>query len=407
MLKSNNERQSYKIGLLGLIMTSGNLGCQALSYGFVCILSQIANKERMFFDLYCFEDNNIDSVKEIFSSDRMTFHICYVPSIRSVGAFDKLQRRYKECDVVFDFTSGDSFSDIYGLERFISRSIRKQMVLRTRTPLVLGSQTYGPFINIITRLFASHIIKHSYAVVSRDSISCDRVLKLCGVEPIRTIDVACMLPYKREKGKETKRFRIGFNPSGLLWEGYMRREAVSFDYEELCVKLIDYFLNLENVDVFLVPHVIDANSDRGDNDLVSCRRLIKRFPKLNGYPIFENVLEAKNYIANLDMFIGSRMHATIGAISSGVPTIPVSYSVKFKGVFEDLGYNHTVEIARRSTDEVYNDIISRFDNYTILCEDAKKALEKIEKEKEMLLEKYSDIISSVLLCEDTEKNDND
>ena len=44
----------------------------------------------------------------------------------------------------------------------------------------------------------------------------------------------------------------------------------------------------------------------------------------------------------MDFFIGSRMHSTIASFSCGVPTVPVSYSRKFEGLFDSLGYEYVI-----------------------------------------------------------------
>jgi polysaccharide pyruvyl transferase WcaK-like protein len=47
--------------------------------------------------------------------------------------------------------------------------------------------------------------------------------------------------------------------------------------------------------------------------------------------------ELKWVISRLDWFAGARMHATIGAFSSGVPTLGLGYSDKARGVFDECG----------------------------------------------------------------------
>ena len=37
------------------------------------------------------------------------------------------------------------------------------------------------------------------------------------------------------------------------------------------------------------------------------------------------------------------MHSTIGAISTGVPVIPIAYSRKFNGLYDTLGYPYYVD----------------------------------------------------------------
>ena len=150
------------IGLMGLAFHSGNLGCSALSYSFMNILEDIAKQNNVRFD-----------VRIIFQSDDKTplkvqyENIDY--SFVRLGFKNKSHKKQtndaiRECDVVFDFTMGDSFTDIYGKERFIKRTMFKQMVLKQKTPLVLGSQTYGPYKSGICRAWAASVIKKSKEV---------------------------------------------------------------------------------------------------------------------------------------------------------------------------------------------------------------------------------------------------
>ena len=44
--------------------------------------------------------------------------------------------------------------------------------------------------------------------------------------------------------------------------------------------------------------------------------------------------EIKHEIARMDWFVGTRMHATIAALSTGVPAGEVAHSPKFRGISE-------------------------------------------------------------------------
>jgi polysaccharide pyruvyl transferase WcaK-like protein len=50
----------------------------------------------------------------------------------------------------------------------------------------------------------------------------------------------------------------------------------------------------------------------------------------------------KALIGRCDLFLGSRMHACIAAISQHVPTVGLAYSNKFRGVFESVGMREWV-----------------------------------------------------------------
>ncbi|MCP4070091.1 MAG: hypothetical protein GY741_17595, partial [Phycisphaeraceae bacterium] len=54
-------------------------------------------------------------------------------------------------------------------------------------------------------------------------------------------------------------------------------------------------------------------------------------------PIHLDQCEVKWVISNMDWFCGTRMHATIAALSTNVPTATIAYSDKAIGVFETCG----------------------------------------------------------------------
>src|SRR5690606_24264463 len=49
-----------------------------------------------------------------------------------------------------------------------------------------------------------------------------------------------------------------------------------------------------------------------------------------------NAAQIKAVISRLRFFIGARTHSTIAALSSGVPTISIAYSVKARGINRDI-----------------------------------------------------------------------
>src|SRR5690606_33179841 len=75
-------------------------------------------------------------------------------------------------------------------------------------------------------------------------------------------------------------------------------------------------------------------------------------------------VDAKSWISGLDAFVGSRMHATIAAFTSGVPTVPAAYSRKFAGFFGHVGYPVRVDLTTEGTDEAVAqtlDLVARRD----------------------------------------------
>jgi polysaccharide pyruvyl transferase WcaK-like protein len=80
----------------------------------------------------------------------------------------------------------------------------------------------------------------------------------------------------------------------------------------------------------------------------------------------------------MDFFCGSRMHACIAAVSSGVPTVPISYSRKFTGLFESLGYSPVADCKADSEDQILETIRSGFHQREILKTRARTAVATAE-----------------------------
>ena len=53
-------------------------------------------------------------------------------------------------------------------------------------------------------------------------------------------------------------------------------------------------------------------------------------------PFDSNASQIKQVISQLRCFIGARTHTTIAALSSGISTLSIAYSVKAKGINKDL-----------------------------------------------------------------------
>ena len=80
------------------------------------------------------------------------------PNIYKISQNKNFIDSVKECDCIIDITQGDNFSDIYGKKRFYTWTIEKRIVQKLRVPLILGPQTYGPFIDEKCKKFAAKVI---------------------------------------------------------------------------------------------------------------------------------------------------------------------------------------------------------------------------------------------------------
>lgn len=385
-----------KIGLIGLDFASGNLGCAALSYSFSKILGivnewLVSNTNLKIEHIVVFSSITKQQCSEV--SEQIGITVTKGDLPRNLLFWKQIQI-FNTCDFIFDFTAGDSFSDIYGSKRFVKRSITKINATLSKCNFVLGSQTYGPFKKAMNRQMAGWIIKHSDYAFARDKISCEYAESICGVAPQQTIDVAFALPYVSSKC-ENERIRVGINPSGLLWNGgYNESNQFSLmtDYQVYCCKIIEKLLECDKYEIHLIPHVLSSNLNYPDNDVIACRALNEKFPRTIMAPLFSSPIEAKTYISQMDIFTGARMHATIAAFSSEVATIPFAYSRKFIGVYEAFSYNHTIDGTKVDTETAISNTLGMIEDIHQIEAEVQAAQKHIEEGIELIITTIYDLL---------------
>lgn len=371
------------VGLVSHLVRDYNLGCSALAVSHVAILDSLFERHGMSVEYRVIlpEDSEIGDYAAFTSLDGITEN----PSTyRTWPRLKQMVRRprllttmdsFSGCDLVVDLCGGDGYTDNYGLPRLVAESVPAVVCSRSSIPMIFGPQTIGPFSTTLGRIVARNVLNRVDAVFVRDgqSLSCCRVLRIRGrVE--EAIDVAFSLPFER-RHQDNGLFNIGVNVSGLLYSGgYDGKNyfGLSFSYEEFVHRLIDELVSRPDTIVHLVPHVI-APDGGVDDDYAACERIRERFPSVELPERFISASAAKSYISSMDFFTGARMHATIAAISSGVPVIPVAYSRKFSGLYESLEYPYLIDAKGQIS---VDDAIEQFNRYLGEVEAMRKCVDR-------------------------------
>lgn len=272
-----------------------------------------------------------------------------------------LVRRLAESHVVADLSGGDSFTDLYGQRRLQTICAPKEAALRSDRPLVLLPQTFGPFTTPEGRRRAERLVRGAALAYARDAWSYAQLLALAGPDADLTrlrqgVDVAFGLRPEEPDPATAERLDqlagdvvVGVNVSGLLRaETNGGRFGLAGGYLETMTAMVKQLV-AAGAFVVLVSHV--HGSYPGENDTAAFelleleldsderRRVWRLDPTLRA-------AELKWCIARMDWFAGSRMHATIAALSSGVPAFGYAYSDKASGVFATCGVADHVTDAR-------------------------------------------------------------
>ncbi len=339
-----------KVGLLGVDFNSNNRGCGALGYATLKILTDICMEKgeslEAFAVLFATEPSPIveDDIKLY----------CYKIRPKKIAFWKECKSIFNKCNIVFDFTGGDSFSDIYGLKRFVLNSMLKELAIRSSAKFIMAPQTIGPFSSRFAKIWAKRIMQKSDYNFVRDTMSAKYTKENFGIETILTTDVAFKLPYQEVSLQSNSKKRIGFNPSGLLWSGmktFTANRHITVDYNKYVTSIMKFLCAKEDVEVHLIPHVFTRDGMGGENDMRACIEIHEIFPDTIIETEYDTPMELKGLIATMDLFIGARMHATIASFSTGVATIPFSYSRKFEGLYNDLNYPYVISATCMSTDE--------------------------------------------------------
>ncbi|MFH2044627.1 MAG: polysaccharide pyruvyl transferase family protein [Pseudomonadota bacterium] len=320
-----------------------------------------------------------------------------------------------ESQIAVSIAGGDSFSDIYGIGRFLYVSLPQLLVLLLGKDLVMLPQTIGPFKSRFAKSFASYILNRAKMIYSRDHESLKELRELPGLcysaDRFKfCYDVGFILDAIRPKivdipgmqeNVEVNTVIVGLNISGLLYMGgYTKNNMFELrvNYQDLVYKMIDFILKNENIIIVLVPHVFGSH-DHLESDSTVCERIyedlkVKYSNRIAYVRGSYNQNEIKYIIGMCDFFIGSRMHACIAALSQTIPTVSIAYSRKFIGVMETIGAKSLVADPR--TLEI-DDILKIIDETFSKRDAVKKHLEEtMPYVRETVLNLFYDIESSRL-----------
>lgn len=401
-----------KIILANCTVLSGNRGCVALSFSIMYLLSEILNQKGIEYNFYLPQSGFNDVGKHTYNAGGYTFDFFTCREIRS-DSFKSLAKNivkwkdylatrkiYKEASFILDVGQGDSFSDIYGKERFNWIFSQYKLGHRYNVPYCILPQTIGPFSSPKIRKQACRGISRASCVMVRDKQSFNYVKKLLPKKSVtEIIDVAFFMPYQK-KTFDSSFIHIGLNVSALLWHGgYTRNNqfGLKVDYQKLIHQIINYFLQIKNVKLHLIPHVVGG--ERGiENDYAVSYDLYDKYNNKNLIlaPLFLDPITAKNYIAGMDFFMGARMHSTIAAFSSGVPVVPMAYSRKFNGLFVDtLEYPYMVDMKNDNFEIIIDKLKQNYIRCEFLKNEIKRINETVVRKRKEILNKNIQIFFSI------------
>jgi colanic acid/amylovoran biosynthesis protein len=244
---------------------------------------------------------------------------------------------FNEADLILDF-NGDSISGTVDKNLIPSGLLVNTLPvifgLLANKPVALFSQSIGPF-DKLNYIFAKFLLQKTKLIVARDQVSYSYLKDMrLNVSLIMRSEVAFLLnpvcPSNDLFRPDRAYPLIGFSVSAFQGKS-------SNNYHGLIAGLLKWIVKELNGNIIFIPHVTDSTCD----DRVEARQICTLVPEIkNRITLIENQLtpeEAKWLIGECDLFIASRWHASIAALSMGVPTISFGSSQKYWSTMEHLG----------------------------------------------------------------------
>ncbi len=275
---------------------------------------------------------------------------------RAAAMFPAMDRRYSSASALLQraralvITGGDIFTSDYGdMTSYIEIAERANA---HNVPVILAAHSVGPFATeaavsqfktikklatLISiretaslRYIAEHfdypaddfpLVADPAFLLTPASDSDDDLLKYYGLQPdMPVVGISCSAGVTSFKG-ETQR----------------QRNTLYDDHCDALCRVCEVVSRQLQSQILLIPHVQER--DPGNDDRIVANDIVKRL----GYQTDVKVAflnhtseEFKYLLGKCTFVIAERMHAAIGALSSGVPTCIVRYSQKADGLVDDL-----------------------------------------------------------------------
>jgi polysaccharide pyruvyl transferase WcaK-like protein len=274
-------------------------------------------------------------------------------------------KMFQEADMIVSITGeqiNDSFRKTIPIFAFVH-----WLAIKFNKKMVYFPQSIGPLNKKWTKWIISKVFNKSFLVVARDKFSYDELVKLKINEHkiLFTPDIGIIQPYRDKEASLTKLKDFGVRKNKKILLG-LTLSQVHFIEDGIILK--DYLKIIEDVicEIFIPEEteilILPANYPlygSTSNDYYVCETFKEKLSKRYDVSILKKDIyspyDFKGYLGCLDIFISTRMHASILSTMALTPTITINTQRKLKG------YMHNIKMGQYSIDlvELNNDKLKK------------------------------------------------
>ncbi len=244
--------------------------------------------------------------------------------------------------------------------------------LLLRKPVVLYSQSIGPFFNLYQRTLTRLILNRTKLILAREDHTIN-TLKQIGVKQdriIRTVDAGFLFEPKRvlslsqviPSEKLQNKLLVGITVR--KWLAKEKQKT----YEKSIARFIDNATKNNNLLFIFIPQV--SSAFHKDDDRVVAGRIMQYIKNKNQAINLETDYthrQIKSLYSDLDYVIGTRFHSIIFSLTSYVPALAIEYEYKTGGIMKDLGLGEWVipieQVTTKFLMEKFQELIEKRESY--------------------------------------------
>jgi colanic acid/amylovoran biosynthesis protein WcaK/AmsJ len=263
------------------------------------------------------------------------------------SAVDLSLQKYKQADVVVGCGGGylggnklPSLLHLYGL--WLGRRFHK--------PTVLYAHSVTPFRNRALEAATKYVLNRLDFLLCREQLTY-KYLQGIGIKsPLRIIPDAAFLmesvsPDRAERMIESygiplkDRPLVGITVRNWHFPGIRNKDFQINAYKSAISEFVQFAVQELNARVIFFPQVIFAPYDDDRTVSLEIINSLPQFFRSRVQVILDDLSppDIKGMIGCMDLFVGTRMHSNIFALSQHVPCVAIAYESKTRGIMEMLG----------------------------------------------------------------------
>lgn len=259
---------------------------------------------------------------------------------------DLLLKTLRQSDLVID-ADGIEFvgtrAPMKKIQNFLATDYLKKLAQIYRKPYLKSPKSYGPFIGPVDFMLArNHFAGLPFILTRAGGVNLKELKKLKLNVPIYEFpDVSFVLKpaspiwaknYLQKLKINLKKPIFGLSPSAVIFKE-PKGQTSGENHFKLCQKIIAHFQSM-GVQVLLLPHFVSTIDDPLICDHALCRKIYTSLKNQKNVFLIEDssltYAQARAIIGLLDFYVTGRFHALASSLAMAVPTVPLSWHMKYR-----------------------------------------------------------------------------